>query len=198
MIFIFPSLFGEGYEGIKLLAANQPERLLDNTLIERFENNKWIIFAFITLTLLLKVFATGITLGAGGNGGNFAPSLFVGSYLGFSTAYFFNMLKITNLPISNFTLVGMSGVLSGLFHSPLTAIFLIAEITGGYSLMVPLMLVSSISFAVSKRFEKHSMDVKHLADKGDVFTSDKDKNILQSINFIKLIHKCVYFRSSIN
>lgn len=188
LIFAFPSLFGEGYEGIKLLANNQPEKLLDNTLLERFEENKWIIFAFITLTLLLKVFATGITLGAGGNGGNFAPSLFVGSYLGFSTAYFFNMLKIANLPISNFTLVGMSGVLSGLFHSPLTAIFLIAEITGGYSLMVPLMLVSSISFAISKHFEPYSFDIKNLADKGEVFTDDKDKNILQSIDIKKLIN----------
>lgn len=188
LIFAFPSLFGEGYEGIKLLAANQPEKLLDNTLLERFEENKWIIFGFITLTFLFKVFATGITLGAGGNGGNFAPSLFVGSYLGFSTAYFFNMLKITNLPISNFTLVGMSGVLSGLFHSPLTAIFLIAEITGGYSLMVPLMLVSSISFAISKHFEPYSFDIKNLADKGEVFTDDKDKNILQSIDIKKLIN----------
>jgi CIC family chloride channel protein len=112
----------------------------------------------------------------------------VGSYLGFSTAYFFNMLKITNLPISNFTLVGMSGVLSGLFHSPLTAIFLIAEITGGYSLMVPLMLVSSISFAISKHFEPYSFDIKNLADKGEVFTDDKDKNILQSIDVKKLIN----------
>ncbi len=188
LIFVFPSLFGEGYEGIKLLADNQPERLLDNTLLERFESNKWVIFGFITLTLLFKVFATGITLGAGGNGGNFAPSLFVGSYLGFSLAYLFNMLKISNLPISNFTLVGMSGVLSGLFHSPLTAIFLIAEITGGYSLMIPLMLVSSISFAISKHFEPYSFDIKNLADKGEVFTDDKDKNILQSIDVKRLIN----------
>ncbi|MEN9488914.1 MAG: hypothetical protein RL494_1179, partial [Bacteroidota bacterium] len=87
----------------------------------------------------------------------------------------------------NFTIVGMAGILSGLFHAPLTAIFLIGEITGGYELMVPLMIVSSVSFAVSKKFEKHSMDVKSLADKGDVFTSDKDKNILQSIDFLALI-----------
>ena len=188
LIFIFPSLFGEGYESIKLLADNHPEKLMENTLLQNFSEKKWILFLFITATLFIKVFATGITLGAGGNGGNFAPSLFVGSYLGFSTAYFFNMLKITNLPISNFTLVGMSGVLSGLFHSPLTAIFLIAEITGGYSLMVPLMLVSSISFAISKHFEPYSFDIKNLADKGDVFTDDKDKNILQSIDVKKLIN----------
>lgn len=188
LIFIFPTLFGEGYESIKILADNQPEKLAANTLLENFSDKKWILFLFISATLLIKVFATGITLGAGGNGGNFAPSLFVGSYLGFSTAYFFNMLKITNLPISNFTLVGMSGVLSGLFHSPLTAIFLIAEITGGYSLMVPLMIVSSISFAISKHFEPYSFDIKNLADKGEVFTDDKDKNILQSIDIKKLIN----------
>lgn len=190
LIFVFPSLFGEGYESIKILADNNPGKLMENTLLKGFIDNKWMIFLFITTTLFIKVFATGITLGAGGNGGNFAPSLFVGSYLGFSTAYFFNMLKITNfnLPISNFTLVGMSGVLSGLFHSPLTAIFLIAEITGGYSLMIPLMLVSSISFAISKHFEPYSFDIKHLADKGDVFTDDKDKNILQSIDVKKLIN----------
>ena len=93
----------------------------------------------------------------------------------------------TNLPITNFTIVGMAGILSGLFHAPLTGIFLIGEITGGYDLMVPLMIVSSISYAVSRQFEKHSMDVKSLADKGDVFTSDKDKNILQSIDLLKLV-----------
>jgi chloride channel protein, CIC family len=188
LIFIFPSLFGEGYEGIKLLAANQPEKLLENTLLQKFDDKKWVLFLFIILTFLFKVFATGITLGAGGNGGNFAPSLFVGSYLGFSVAYFFNMIKLTNLPISNFTLVGMSGVLSGLFHSPLTAIFLIAEITGGYSLMIPLMIVSSLSFAISKHFEPYSFDIKNLADKGEVFTDDKDKNILQSIDVKKLFN----------
>lgn len=188
LIFVFPSLFGEGYESIKILADNHPEKLVENSLLKDFSDKKWILFLFISATLLIKVFATGITLGAGGNGGNFAPSLFVGSYLGFSTAYFFNILKITNLPISNFTLVGMSGVLSGLFHSPLTAIFLIAEITGGYSLMVPLMIVSSISFAISKHFEPYSFDIKNLADKGEVFTDDKDKNILQSIDIKKLIN----------
>ena len=100
------------------------------------------------------------------------------------------MLNFTRpLPIANFTIVGMAGILSGLFHAPLTAIFLIGEITGGYDLMVPLMIVSSISYAVSKQFEKHSMDVKPLADRGDVFTSDKDKNILQSIELYKLVQK---------
>lgn len=188
LIFVFPTLFGEGYESIKILADNHPEHLVENSIFERFSEQKWVLFIFISATMLIKVFATGITLGAGGNGGNFAPSLFVGSYLGFSVAYLCNIIGIAKLPIGNFTLVGMAGILSGLFHAPLTAIFLIAEITGGYELIVPLMLVSSISFAISKRFEPYSFDIKHLADKGEVFTDDKDKNILQSIDFKKLIN----------
>ncbi|MEO8236023.1 MAG: chloride channel protein [Flavobacterium sp.] len=188
LILFFPTLFGEGYESIKTLSTNHPEILLNNTILKNHKSNEWILLAFVGITALLKSFATGLTLGSGGNGGNFAPSLFVGSYLGFFVAKSINLLGISNpLPIANFTIVGMAGILSGLFHAPLTAIFLIGEITGGYDLMVPLMIVSSISFAVSKRFEKHSMDVKSLADKGDVFTSDKDKNILQSIDFLALI-----------
>ena len=190
MIFFFPTLFGEGYESIKLLASKNPSVLLDNTMLESFKSSEWILLAFVGVTMLLKAFATGLTLGSGGNGGNFAPSLFVGSYLGFFLSKTVNLLNFTHhLPIANFTIVGMAGILSGLFHAPLTAIFLIGEITGGYDLMVPLMIVSSVSYAVSKQFEKHSMDVKALADKGDVFTSDKDKNILQSIDIYNLVQK---------
>jgi chloride channel protein, CIC family len=190
LIFFFPTLFGEGYESIKVLSSGKASSLLDNTLLENFKSNEWVLLIFIGCTALLKSLATGLTLGSGGNGGNFAPSLFVGSYLGYFVAKSINLLHFTSpLPIANFTVVGMAGILSGLFHAPLTAIFLIGEITGGYELMVPLMIVSSISLAVSKQFEKHSMDVKILADKGDVFTSDKDRNILQSIDFHTLINK---------
>ncbi|MBU2060825.1 MAG: chloride channel protein [Bacteroidetes bacterium] len=181
LIFVFPTLFGEGYESIKVLSDNNPGKILENTLFSDFRNNNWVLIAFVGLTMMLKVFATGITLGAGGNGGNFAPSLFVGSYVGFVFSKFINMTGLTHLPVSNFTMVGMAGILSGLFHAPLTAIFLIAEITGGYSLMLPLMIVASISFAISKRFEKHSMDVKELAQKGHAFTSNKDTNVLSTL-----------------
>lgn len=188
LIFFFPTLFGEGYESIKSLSSENSSVILNNTLLENFKSSEWVLLLFVGITMLLKAFATGITLGSGGNGGNFAPSLFVGSYLGFFVAKTVNLLNFTHhLPIANFTIVGMAGILSGLFHAPLTAIFLIGEITGGYDLMVPLMIVSSVSFAVSKQFEKHSMDVKALADKGDVFTSDKDKNILQSIDIYNLV-----------
>ena len=187
LIFIFPTLFGEGYESIKTLSDNDPGKLLENTLFSSFRDNSWALLVFVGFTMMLKVFATGITLGSGGNGGNFAPSLFLGSYVGFFFSKFINLTGLTKLPVSNFTLVGMAGILSGLFHAPLTAIFLIAEITGGYNLMIPLMIVASISFAISKRFEKHSMDVKNLAKKGHAFTSNKDTNILSTLETTSII-----------
>jgi CIC family chloride channel protein len=187
IIFVFPTLFGEGYESIRTLSENDPGQLLENTLFSDFRNNTWMLIAFIGLTMMLKVFASAITLGSGGNGGNFAPSLFLGSYAGFFFSKTLNTIGLTNLPVSNFTLVGMAGILSGLFHAPLTAIFLIAEITSGYDLMIPLMIVSSISFAISKRFERHSLDVKNLARKGHAFTNNKDTNILSTLETEKII-----------
>lgn len=187
LIFIFPTLFGEGYESIRTLADNNAGELLENTLFSSYQNNKWIILLFVAATMMMKVFATSITLGSGGNGGNFAPSLFMGSYVGYVFAKTFNLTGLTHLPISNFTMIGMAGILSGLFHAPLTAIFLIAEITGGYSLMLPLMIVASISFAISKTFEKHSMDVKNLVQKGHAFTNNKDTNVLATLNTNSII-----------
>jgi len=187
MIFVFPTLFGEGYESIKTLSENDPGKLLENTVFRDFRDNTWALLLFVGFTMMFKVFATGITLGSGGNGGNFAPSLFIGSYAGFLFSKIINLLGITKLPVSNFTMVGMAGILSGLFHAPLTAIFLIAEITGGYDLMIPLMIVASISFAISKGFEKHSMDVKNLAQKGHAFTSNKDTNVLSTLDINSII-----------
>lgn len=195
LIFIFPTLFGEGYESIKTLSENDPGQLLDNTLFADFRNNQWVLLLFVGCTMMVKVFASGLTLGSGGNGGNFAPSLFMGSYLGYFFSKFITLIGLSKLPISNFTMVGMAGILSGLFHAPLTAIFLIAEITGGYGLMIPLMIVSSISFAISKRFEKYSLDVKNLAKKGHAFTSNKDSNILSTLD-IDTIIQCDYLTVS--
>ena len=187
LIFIFPTLFGEGYESIKTLSDSNPGKLLENTLFSKYSNNNWILLIIVGFTMMLKAFATGLTIGSGGNGGNFAPALFIGSYLGFFFSKLINMTGLANLPVSNFTMVGMAGILSGLFHAPLTAIFLIAEITGGYRLMIPLMIISSISFAISKRFEKHSLDVKGLAKKGHAFTSNKDSNILSTLDIDSII-----------
>lgn len=187
LILFFPGLFGEGYASIKILASTQTDKLFEHSILNNFTQSKWVILLLITLTMLLKVFATSITLGSGGNGGNFAPSLFVGAYAGFVFSRFINLTELTQLPESNFTLVGMAGILSGLYHAPLTALFLIAEITGGYNLLIPLMIVSSISYAISKHFEKFSMDAKKLASTGLMFTNDKDKNILTSISTSRLV-----------
>ena len=187
LIYVFPTLFGEGYESIRILSESDPGQLLEDTLFSGFRNNSWVLLLFVGCTMMLKAFASGLTIGSGGNGGNVAPSLFLGSYVGFFFSKFINLIGLAKLPISNFTLVGMAGILSGLFHAPLTAIFLIAEITGGYNLMIPLMIVSSISFAISKRFEKHSMDVKNLAKKGHAFTSNKDANVLSTLDTNSII-----------
>lgn len=192
LILLFPTLFGEGYESIRTLSFEHPESLLNSTLFERLENKQWILLVFVGVTLFLKSIATAITLGSGGNGGNFAPSLFVGSYTGFAFAYGLNLTGLFDkIPVTNFTMVGMAGLLSGLFHAPLTAMFLIAEITGGYSLMIPLMIVSSISFAISKRFVPNSMDTQKLADEGHVMRADKDKHVLSSIDQHEVLEETV-------
>ena len=193
LIFVFPSLFGEGYESISVLASDKSKILVDNTLLESFKSNEWLLLGTIVVIMMIKSVATGLTLGSGGNGGNFAPSLFVGSYLGFSVSKFFQLIGFSSIPLQNFTVVGMAAVLSGLFHAPLTAVFLIAEITGGYGLIVPLMIVSSISFAISKRYDKYSMDIYAIADKGIVFTNDKDSNILNKIDIYSIMNKDIKY-----
>lgn len=189
LIFVIPTLFGQGYESIKVLSGDNPSQLLEDTIFSDFKDSHWALLVFVGLASFLKVFAVGFTLNSGGNGGNFAPSLFVGSYLGFLFSYLVNLTNLVKLPVSSFTLVGMAGVFSGLFHAPLTAIFLIGEISAGYSLMIPLLIVSSISFGVSKKYEAYSMDVKKLAKKGEAFTSNKDRNILSSISLDKILIK---------
>ncbi len=197
---LFPSLFGEGYESIKALSEYKTDDLFKDSLLLGLINNKWILLVFISITLLLKVFAAAITLGSGGNGGNFAPSLFVGAYLGFAFSYFLTLIGFDNIPVSNFTIVAMAGILSGVFHAPLTAIFLIAEITGGYELIIPLMLVASISFIIVKRFHPESLDVRRLKDKGTIVSENKDTSILSKINTKEMIETdfaTIHFKSNL-
>ncbi|MDP4636794.1 MAG: chloride channel protein [Crocinitomicaceae bacterium] len=182
LIFIFPSLFGEGYQSIKFLANKTPENILSNSFFESFKAYPWFVLFVVGVLIFVKSIATALTLGGGGNGGNFAPSLFVGAYFGYFFSRLINLISTVNLPENNFTIVGMAGILSGIYHAPLTAIFLIAEITGGYTLMIPLMLVSSISYAVSKYLEPNSMDTKGIAEKGGMLSSDRDKNVLATMN----------------
>ena len=189
LISVFPPLFGEGYQSIKTLTTNNPSDLLHNSILLFFGNNEILLLAFIGLLVFFKSIATGITIGGGGNGGNFAPSLFIGAYLGYFMARIINLFKTEDLPQTNFMMVGMAGILSGLYHAPLTAIFLIAEITGGYGLMIPLMLVSSISFVISRYFEPFPMDSKRLAQKGEAFTSDREQNVLTGIKLSEFIER---------
>ncbi|MGV3632672.1 MAG: chloride channel protein [Bacteroidota bacterium] len=182
LILVFPSLFGEGYESIKWLSSGKENVLLKNSVLEMYRSNEWIVLAVVGVIIFLKSIATGLTLGSGGNGGNFAPSLFVGAYLGFFMSRLINSVSGFRLPESNFTLVGMAGILSGLYHAPLTSIFLIAEITGGYTLMIPLMIVSSISFAISRYFDPQAMDIRKLVEGDENLSFDKDKAILLNIH----------------
>jgi CIC family chloride channel protein len=184
---LFPSLFGEGYESIKALSEFRTNDLFKDSLLLSFITSKWILLIFIIATLLLKTFAAAITLGSGGNGGNFAPSLFVGANLGFAFSFFLTLIGFNNIPISNFTIVAMAGILSGVFHAPLTAIFLIAEITGGYELIIPLMIVASISYIIVKRFHPESLDVRRLKDKGTIVSENKDTSILSKIDTKEMI-----------
>ncbi|MEO6301550.1 MAG: chloride channel protein [Bacteroidia bacterium] len=188
MVFVFPSLFGEGYESIKLLATNSAPQIFKNSPLYLAAYADWALLILLTIVMLIKVFAASATIGSGGVGGNFAPSLFVGAYLGYVFSLLFKLLGI-NLPMSNFTLVAMAGILSGVFHAPLTSIFLIAEISGGYALIVPLMIVASISYVIVKFFHPESMDIRKLKLRGTIVSENKDISILGRIEVLDLIEK---------
>ncbi|MBA3680382.1 MAG: chloride channel protein [Bacteroidetes bacterium] len=188
MVFVFPSLFGEGYESIKLLATNSAPQIFKNSPLYLAAYADWALLILLTIVMLIKVFAASATIGSGGVGGNFAPSLFVGAYLGYVFSLLFKLIGI-NLPMSNFTLVAMAGILSGVFHAPLTSIFLIAEISGGYALIVPLMIVASISYVIVKFFHPESMDIRKLKLRGTIVSENKDISILGRIEVLDLIEK---------
>lgn len=186
-ILVFAPLYGEGYASIKMLAYGVPEEILpDAAWVHRIPFDL-LLLGFTGLVFLLKPVAAAITIGSGGNGGNFAPSLFVGAFWGFFFARLMNVTGWIQLPEGNFTLVGMAGLLSGVMYCPLTAIFLIAEITNGYGLFVPLMIVSSISYFIVKQFEPYYMETKALALGGEIFTHKKEHNILSSIHIIDVM-----------
>ena len=189
MIFLLPPLFGEGYSTIETLLNGDFSAILNDSLFESFKDNSWAIIIFVLVIIFVKIFATSLTIGAGGNGGIFAPSLFTGALVGFGLAFTVNTIGISSLNVSNFVVVGMAGILSGVVHAPLTAIFLIAEVTGGYVLFVPLMIVSALSYFISKYFEPYSVYTKMLAKKGQHYINDKDKNILNLMNMEEIIEK---------
>lgn len=194
VIFLFPPMYGEGYNTIKLLLANRELEILNTSPFFAEIDNVYIVFGFIFGVILMKPIASALTIGSGGSGGIFAPSLFLGGVTGFMFATVLNVVTWGDADVStsNFTLVGMCGVMSGVLYAPLTAIFLIAEITSGYELFVPLMLVSAISFSTSSFFEKHSLYTKHLIERGDLIQYDKDRQVLSQIELLKIIEKDLY------
>jgi len=161
MIFLLPPLYGEGYHTVQMLLNTEYTKLFDGSILYRFHDSGIALLVFTGAILLVKVIATQLTISSGGNGGFFAPSLFMGSMVGYFYVSCIKTLGLYNLNEPNFIAVAMAGVMSGVMHTPLTAIFLIAEVTGGYSLLVPLMLVSSFSFLISKYFNPQSIYVRH-------------------------------------
>lgn len=188
LIFLFPSLYGEGYADINSALRGDYSYLFDSTLYYDYKDSIWVTLALFLAIIIFKVIATSATFGAGGIGGIFAPSLFLGVNTGL---FFAKVVRLSGVNISetNFALVGMAGLIAGVIHAPLTAIFLIAEITGGYELFMPLMLVSTVSYATTKIFEKNSVYTIQLAKRGELMTHDKDKAILSWMKIDTMIER---------
>lgn len=191
LIFLFPPLYGEGYGAINNLLDGDYSKIVDGTFFYVDRDNIWFITCFIGAIILTKVFATSATNGAGGVGGTFAPSLFVGAMAGFLFAFALNNMVDGGVGISNknFTLLGMAGVMSGVMHAPLMAIFLTAEMTGGYNLFLPLLIVSALSYMTIRVFEPYSIYTMRLAQKGDLLTHEKDKAVLTLLKVDNLVER---------
>jgi len=187
LIFFFPSLYGEGYDAINGCLHGTNDHLFNNSIFYKHQNDLLWIFGLFILVIIFKAVATSVTFGAGGVGGIFAPTLFIGANTGLLFAQACDFLGLVRLSYSNFALVGMVGLIAGVLHAPLTAIFLIAEISGGYSLIMPLMIGASVSFATTRIFEKYSVYTYQLARRGELFTHDKDKVVLSILKVTKLI-----------
>ena len=187
VIFIFPPLYGEGYTVLDDLMAGNSENILNNTYFFNFRENVWMVLLFVAGLVFVKVIATAFTNGSGGVGGVFAPSSFTGAGAGFLLAMLLNMSGIRTVSESHFVLAGMAGVMSGVMKAPLTAMFLIAEISGGYALFLPLMLTSVIGYLTSKGMEPYSIYARRLAQKGDLLTHNKDKAVLTLMKLDKVV-----------
>jgi CIC family chloride channel protein len=165
--------------------------VMENSFFRFVGYREWVIIVFVAVVCLLKAFATSITIQSGGNGGNFAPSLFAGGSLGYVFALLCIQAGINDVPMVNLVLVGMAGVMSGVLYAPLTAIFLIAESSSGYDLFIPLMIVSVISFLMAKWFSAVSPDLEKMASEGKIFTKEHDRNLLSLLRTLDLLDKDV-------
>ena len=188
LIFLFPSLYGEGYDTIEYLLGNHPENVTNGSIFRDFDHG-WLLVAYLGLVVIFKIFASCATNGSGGTGGIFAPSLFMGCISGFILAKCINLSGIADMPEENFALAGMAGVMAGVMHSPLTAIFLIAELTGGYTLFMTLMITAVISYITILIFEPYSLYAMRLAKKGELITHHKDKAVLTMLKMGNVIEK---------
>jgi len=196
LLFFLPSLYGEGYDVVSSSLRGDYSELFKNSMFYEYRNNMAAVTLMLLAVIFFKSFATSVTFGAGGIGGIFAPTLFVGANTGLLLAEILLVLGYDSVSASNFALIGMSGLIAGVLHAPLTAIFLIAELTGGYQLFVPLMMVSTISYSTIKYFTKTSVYTRQLARRGELFTHDKDKMVISLMNVkdlletkFKTIHK---------
>lgn len=193
LIFLFPPLYGEGYSSINLLLSGSDSLLDEFSVFSYLGDSPWVLLVFVICILFFKVFAMTFTNAGGGVGGTFGPTLFIGGIAGFVMARFANLLGFS-VPEPNFVLVGMAGTMAGVMQAPLTAIFLIAEISGGYELLIPLILTSAISFAFSRSIEPYSIYTKRIAKKGELLTHDSDQAVLTLLKLSDVIEndfKCV-------
>lgn len=186
LIFVFPPLYGEGYDTINALLKGDVALALERSPFQGHISNSWILVVYFVLIIFFKIVASASTTSAGGVGGIFAPSLFMGCITGFVVAHSLNLFGL-NIPETNFALAGMSGLMSGVMHAPLTGIFLIAELTGGYNLFMTLMIVSTVSYLTIILFEPHSLYAMRLAQKGELLTHHKDKAVLTLLKMENVI-----------
>ena len=183
LIYLFPPFFGEGYDTIMSLLEGNTDLIFSNSIFSQFSENFLVVVLFMTGLIFLKVVASSSTNGAGGVGGIFAPVLFIGGINGYLVASLLKKFIGADLPDNRFVLIGMAGMMAGVMHAPLTAIFLIAEITGGYNLLIPLIITATVAFITTRNFEKHSIYHVQLAESGDLITHDKDKAVLTRMNW---------------
>ena len=191
LIFLLPPLYGEGYDIISMLMSDHPERILEGSLLENVSDPSHRSFIlFLLAAMLLKIFATVATNSGGGCGGTFAPTLFVGAFLGFFFSYICGELGIeTYLPHQNFTLMGMAGLMAGVMHAPLTGTFLIAELSGQYNLFLPLLIVSLISYGFMRIFTKYNIYAMRLGEEGQLVTHEKDRAVLTLMDVEDVVEK---------
>lgn len=187
LMMLFPHLFGEGYEVINGALRGDLYYLHDLGIFAHLNDNFLNFVIIMVFTIGVKVIATSVTFGAGGVGGIFAPTLFMGANTGVLFASLINRLGWVELPVKNFALIGMAGLIAGVLHAPLTGLFLIADLSGGYSMFLPLMITATISYVTAKSFEEHSVYTHQLAKRKELLTHDKDQNVMTMMDLNKLI-----------